>query len=56
MGQPMNKKLLELILSKFDQELRDSIELTDRGRTAVLAAYKRCVNEAILEMLDAQDL
>ena len=46
----MNKKLLELILSKFECELRDSIVLTDRGRNAVLEVYKRCVNEAILEI------
>lgn len=45
----MNKKLLDLIGSKFEARLAQK---TGWGRNEILAAYRECVNEALLEILD----
>lgn len=46
----MNKKLIDLIRSKFQARLA---EKTGWGRNDVMTAYDQCVTEAIIEMLDA---
>ena len=45
----MNKKLLGLIRSKFEDRLSCK---TGWGRNDILAVYLQCVNEAVLEILD----
>ena len=45
----MNKKLLALILAKFEVVLQTK---TGWGRNEILNAYKTCVSEAILELLE----
>ena len=45
----MNKKLLALILSKFEERLQSK---TGWGRNEIISIYKECVSESILELLE----
>lgn len=45
----MNKKLLDLIRSKFEARLQAK---TGWGRNEILALYNDCVGEALAEILD----
>ncbi len=45
----MNKKLLKRIDELFDEALKQK---TGWGKNEVLELYRKCVNEAIMDMLD----
>lgn len=47
----MNRKLIELIKTKFKERLQAK---TGWGRNDVIAEFDAAVNDALLEMLDAQ--